>query len=216
MAQDRRYGGGARVDIGVDVQRPHQGDERRIVDQRDGHGAARLLRADRDKKVGLVVIRHGQHGIGAVDGCLKQDVHIHAVAVQHDGAFQAVGGAFGAGAVLFDDLAAHPVCPAFQRPGHAKAHIAATDDDDAFLFLGLFAKDFQRAVDVFGMGKDVDLIIGEQLIARIGGKEPTFAPHAHHDGAQGGKKIAQLAQGRVDDRAILIQLDAQEAGRGPA
>jgi hypothetical protein len=85
------------------------------------------------QKVGLVVIRHGQNRIGAVDAGLHQNVHVHPVAVQHDGAFQRIGGAFGHAAVLFDHLGAHPVGPAPPAPWPPPAHVAAADDDDALL-----------------------------------------------------------------------------------
>ena len=210
VAQDRGHRGGARIDIGVDVQGPHQRGERGIIDQRDGHGAPGLLGAHGHQQVGLVIIRHGQHGIGAVDGGLHQDVHVHPVAVQHDGPFQTVRRLFRPRAVLLDDPGAHAVCPRLQRACHGQTHIAAADDDDALLLLGLLAEDVQGAIHVFGMGQDVNLILGKELVRRIGGEQPPAPPHADHNGAQGRKEVIQLPQGRVQHRAIGVQLDAQK------
>ena len=184
VAQDRGDGGGARVDIGVDVERRHQGRQRRVVDQRDGHLATRLLGADRGEDVGLVVVGDGQNGIGAVDVGLDQQFHVHAVAVQHDGAFQHVGGAFGLGAVAFDHLRAHPACARLKRAGHGKADVAAADDDDPFLFLRRLAEDLQRAAHVLGMGEDIDLVAREKLVARFGREQPALAADADDDGPQ--------------------------------
>ena len=46
----------------------------------------------------LFIIRHGQNRINPVNPGLGQNIHIHAIAMQHDGAGQVVGGS---GAVLF-------------------------------------------------------------------------------------------------------------------
>ncbi len=52
------------------------------------------------------------------------------------------------GAVLFDDLGAQRGPSAIPARGQRQAPHCATDDDDAFLLLGLFAEDFQRAVHI--------------------------------------------------------------------
>ena len=111
VAQDRGNGRGARVDIGVDIQRPHQRHQRRVVDQRDGHARARLLGPDRGQDVRLVVIGHGQNRVGGGNRGLVQQFDRQAVAVQHDGPFQPVGGEFGARAVALDQLGADAVGP---------------------------------------------------------------------------------------------------------
>jgi hypothetical protein len=102
MAQDRTDGGGARVDIGVDRQRPHQRHQRRVVHQRDRHMRPGRFRPDRGQEVRLVVIGHAQHGIGAFDPRLAQQLHVEPVAMQHDGPFQRVRRDLGPAAVGLD------------------------------------------------------------------------------------------------------------------
>jgi hypothetical protein len=165
-----------------------------VVHKGNGHLAAGLLGADRNQKVRLVVIGDGKDRIGPVNRGFHQDVDIHPVAMQHDGAFQGIGGGFGGGAVFLDHLGTDAIGPRFQRAGHGKADVAAPDDDDALLLLRLLAEDFQRAVHVLDMGEDVDLVFGVKLVACFGGKQPIFATDADDDGAEGWEKLVQLAQ----------------------
>jgi hypothetical protein len=210
VAQDRRYRGLARVDVGVDVERLHQRDERGVVDEADRHPRPHLLGTDRGEEVHLVVVRHGEDGIGALHPGLVQELHRQPVSVKHDGALERVGGALGAGAVLLDDLGAHPFGPRLERAGHGKTHVAAPDDDDPLLPLHGLAEDLDGAVHVVDMGDDVDLVVGEELVVRFGGEEAALAAHARDDGAERREEVGELAERRVEHRAVLVERDAEK------
>jgi hypothetical protein len=63
----------------------------------------------RSQDVGLVVVGHRQQRVRLALSIPASDSRstVHPVAVQHDGAFQRVGGHLGARAVAFDHLDAH-------------------------------------------------------------------------------------------------------------
>ena len=215
VAQDRADRGGARVDVGVDVQRRHQRHQRRVVDQRDRHPAARLLGPHRHQEVGLVVIGHCQHGIGPVDGGFGQDLDVHAVAVQHDGPLQRVCRKLGPGTAFLDDLGAHPVAARLQHAGNLKPHVARPDDHQPLLLAGALAEDVQRAVHILGMRKHIDPVAREQLVGGVGREQPRVAAHADDDGTQRGEQFRQLPQGGVQHRTIIVQHDAQQLRTPP-
>ena len=52
--------------------------------------------------------------------------------------------------------------------------------------------------------------MGKQLVPRLGREQPRLAAHAHDDGAQGREQLVQLAQGRVQCGAVILQQDAQK------
>ena len=104
VAQDRGDRGRARVDVGVDAHRRDQADQRGVVDQRDDELRPLGLGADAGEDVGLVVVGQRQHRVHRRDVGLLEQVEVEAVAVQHHGALQRVGGVLGAGAALLDDL----------------------------------------------------------------------------------------------------------------
>ena len=212
MAQDRRHRGGARIDVGVDPERRHERHKRGVVDQRDRHGAAFGLGAHGGEHVGAVVIGDGEHGVGAVDARLGQKRAVQPVAMQHDGAFQRLGRMFGGGAVLFDDAGADAARLGFKFLRDGKAHIATADDDDAFLLLLGLAEDVERARHVVAMGEDIGVIPREDLIARFRGKERALASEAHHHRPQCREEVGQLPERRLDDRAVIVDLDAQKLG----
>ena len=110
VAQDRGDGGRARVDVGVDPHRRDQPDQRGVVDERDHQLRALGLGADAGEDVGLVVVGQRQHRVHRGDVRLLEQLDVEAVAVQHHGALQRVGGDLGAGAAPLDDLEA--VAPA--------------------------------------------------------------------------------------------------------
>ena len=62
------------------------------------------------------------------------------------------------------------------------------------------------------MGHDVDLVVGEKLVSGFGREQLFLAPDADDNGAQRREEIGQLAKRRVQDRAILIELNAQKLG----
>ncbi len=65
------------------------------------------------------------------------------------------------------------------------------------------------------MRKDVNLIPREKLVTGFGGKQTALAAHAHHQRAQGRKQLGELAQGRIQDRAILGQFDPHQLRLSP-
>ena len=187
VAQDRTDGRGTGVDVGVDIKRPHQRRQRRIVHQTNCHRAARRLRSHSDEHVGLVVVRDGKHRIGPVDIRLGQQLRTHPIAVKDNRAFKRVGGAFGAGPVLFDHLGADTGGLLFKTARHGKADIAATDDDNPLLLLRVLTEDFHCSIDISGLRDDVNLIPREELIAGFGCEQRSFAPHPNDNGREGGK-----------------------------
>ncbi len=113
-------------------------------------------------------------------------------------------------AAFLDDLGADALGPRLQRLGHRKTDVAAADDDDAFLLGDLLAEDLQGAVDVLGVGEDVDLVVDEQLIPGLGHEQAAAAPDADDHGAQGREQVGKLPQRRVHYRAVLVQHDAEK------
>ena len=196
--------------MGVDVERSHQRDQRGVVDEADRHRAAGGFAADRGEHVDLVVIGHRQHRVGTGDARLLQELHVHRVAVQHDGAFERVGGVFGDGAVELDDLGAHPVGAALERFGDREADIAAAEDHHPFLAFHFLAEDLERALRIGAVGHHVDLVAGEDLVVALGHEQRAVAAHADDDGLERREQIAELPERRVDDRAVFLDLDAEQ------
>ena len=60
------------------------------------------------------------------------------------------------------------------------------------------------------MREHIDLVAREKLVAGFGREQPPFAAHPHHNGAQAGKQLGQLPQGRVQCRAIGFEVDPQQ------
>ena len=93
---------------------------------------------------------------------------------------------------------------------HGQADIAAAHDHQPLLLVLGLAEDLERAGDILDRGEDIGLVMGEKLVARFRREEPPVAADAHHDDPQGGKEVVQLPQGRVENRAILVQPEPHE------
>jgi len=184
--------------------------KRRVIDQCNRHRAPFCLCAHSRQHVRLVVIRDRQHRIRALNIGFFQQAGIQTIPMQHNRPLQRIGRRLGNRAVLLDDLGAHTGFAAFERFGHGQTDIAAANQNHTFLHPVRLAENLHCAGDIFHVAKDVAFIACEKLIARLGRKKRAFAPHANNDGAQCGKQIGQLAQRRVDHRAIVIQLDPQK------
>ena len=210
VAQDRRHGGRARVDVGVDPHRRDQPDQRRVVDQRDDQLRAFGLGADAGEDVGLVVVGQRQHRVHRGDVRLLEQVEVEPVAVQHHGALERVGRDLGAGAAALDDLQPVAAPLAFQLLRHVQADVAGADDQDALdLEVGL-AEDLHHPRQVLGGGDHVDLVVAVELVAGLGHEQPLAAAHPDHHGRQRREQLGELAQRRVQHRAGPVEADADQ------
>src|SRR6056297_2266491 len=111
-----------RADGDVDAVGFDQVDVGGAVDQRDDLVRAHPLGQHRRKDVGLVVVGQRAVDVHLVDAFLAQQILVGAVADQDDGRVYALGDAFGALGVAFDDL---DVQVALQPPGKRRADVAA-------------------------------------------------------------------------------------------
>ena len=73
-----------------------------------------------------------------------------------------------------------------------------------------FTENLQGACHVFGIREDIAFILGENLITGGWHKQRALAADAYDHRAQGRKQVGQLAQRRVQDRTVVLELEPDE------
>ncbi len=127
--------------------------------------------------------------------------------MQDNRVIQPVSDEFSAGPVAFNDADAGVAGAVLQHSGQRHADCAATNDDDAVGGRFVAAEDRHGAGDVPFGRQDINLIAAFKMIAGEGGLNSLSAPEAEDKGVEGAEQLGQLAQRRVHNRAVFVEVN---------
>ena len=132
-----------------------------------------------------------------------ENIRIKGVAAKNHGFLQDLFGAPGPVLVKLDELHAHPRKVLLDQGGEIEADIATADDDGAAGFQFFVAEGHHGAGDLAAVDDEINLVASEHLFVGVGDDQLVLADNSHHQDIEIGEKASQLAQGRINDRAIL-------------
>ena len=209
VGQQGADGGQLRADGDVDLPALHQVDVGRVVDQGHHLARAQALGQQRGHDVGFIVVGQGQEDVGVGDALFQQQVAVRGTALQHDGAFQAVGQVAAAGRITLDDL--HLVT-AFDGLGQAFTDVAAAGDDDAFVAVFQAAHLAHHRADMALGGDEEDFVVGLDHRIALGQNRPIATEDRRHTGVDVRHVGAQLAQLLAHQRPAVVGAHRHQLG----
>ena len=141
---------------------------------------------------------------------LLEQVAVAGVAAEHDGALEIGGDRLGPGRIGLDQLHRQIGITLLELSREKQADIAAADDHHPLAHPLLVAEGGERTADVLCLDHHLNVVARQHLIVAAGDEELALAHDADADQMQIGKEIAQLAQGRVDDRRLARAVQADQ------
>ena len=162
----------ARRDRRVDAESGDQRHEVRPLDQGDDTPRAAGFRQQRGDEIGALVVRHGDHRVHVRDALFAQQPEVRGVAVQDQGAGQAVGEKPAARRVLLQQPHVIVRVVLLQDVRDVVAHPAAADDEHPPRRVGDDAQYVQVVADVVALADHQQVVIG--LDDGVAGRDDGF------------------------------------------